>query len=547
MPVAVTSCSVVAQNTKTIESVVAIDVPDAPILVGEFDNAGIKILITYSDGTTDLIPLTEDVCPAIYKKYFNEEGTFVVSFLYRGFEVSFEVTMYVADTWSVRFFNAFDDCVKEVVMSELTEGTPIPPTAEEMYCEGYIWTGEWDVDFEHATSDLDVHGIYEKTYTVDFFNGANTLISHQIVKEGEDAVAPTGNVIQMAGYDFLGWDVSYTNIQRDTVVYGLYSNVYAPHHLSVWDGTTASSYDGGLGTASDPYRIGSASQFARMANSNSSGQYFVLTCDMDMAGLPWTPKGLYASRIEGAGHTISNITINNSSGYRFGLFSENGSGSTIQNLNIKGISISINNTSASAYYVGGIIGSNGNGSTIDIKNVTVTGKITISTAGPAYVGGAAGIYGRAVSSNYYGNADNILTDVDISATHVGENSDAIYVGGVFGNSWSAKGVKNCLATGDIAVTGFTTYDLKRVGDYSTSSSRASNFSGYYYNSDQSYIAGSENFSDSSLATGVTMDTLNTASFYTDTMGLDAEKWNLENLDIQKKNIARIKVFNPLRS
>ena len=41
------------------------------------------------------------------------------------------------------------------------------PSAEEMYVEGYIWTGKWDKDFEHATSDLGVYGIYSNVSVSD--------------------------------------------------------------------------------------------------------------------------------------------------------------------------------------------------------------------------------------------------------------------------------------------------------------------------------------------------------------------------------------------
>ncbi|MBO5529520.1 MAG: hypothetical protein J6A47_09490 [Bacilli bacterium] len=535
-PVVLASCGMNAQNAKTIESVVTVNVPDAPILVGEFDNAGIQIVITYTDGTTDVVPLTQDMCPQIYQKYFNEAGTFVVSFLYRGFQVTFEVTMYVANTWSVRFFNAVNDCVKEVVMSELSEGTPIPPTAEEMYVEGYIWTGEWDKDFEHATSDLDVFGIYEKTYTVDFYNGLNTLISHQVVKEGDDATAPTGNVIQVPGYDFIGWDTTFTNIQKDTVVYGIYSNVYAPNHQSIWDGSIATTYDGGIGTKDDPYRIGSASQFAKMAK-DASAYYYVLTCDLDMMGLPWQPYDLRAS-LEGAGHTVSNISVTTNAVYA-GIFKQVKSDVAFKNINFKGITINATNPSeAGGLFAWGV--ASGNYCTLDLMNITISGTINVqTTGGTCNVGALAGILQGSTSSSYKTTVTNIITDVDINVTHLGESSAAVGLGGLAGcTSGYAYPLKNCLSVGDITASGFSSHSIGRIVPTNESKN-----SGFYYNQEQTFQTGSSAFID--VATGVSVSDLNSASFYTETMGLDASAWKLDNLDVSKKNIARVKVFNPL--
>ena len=525
------------QNTKEIKSVTAVNVPEDPILVGHFDEAGIELVITYTDDTTDRVPVTESLCPSIYQRYLNEEGSFELTMLYRGFEVSFSVSMHIENTWTIRFFNAFGEVVKTVVMSELSEGTPIPPTAEEMYCEGYIFLGTYDKDFEHATESMDVYGQYEKTYTVDFYNGRNVLVSHQVVKEGENATAPTGNVIQVPSYDFIGWDNEYTDIHADTVVYGIYTKMYAPNHVSVWDGTIATSYDGGLGTSADPYRIGSASQLARMAGQTSS-TYYVLTADIDLAGRPWTPKE-FSGYLDGRGHTISNVTINSTSNY-VGFFSQFPYGATVQNVNFKGVNITASNNNSPS--VGGIVGHAGSSnSTITISNCTVTGKITLNTTSDAYVGGVAGRFGRNSSSYYYGTISNVICDVDITVTHLGASSSYVYAGGIVGIGREMKSMTDCLALGDVSLSGFTTYRVWRVGYYTTGSSDRT-FSGYYYNAEQSYLAGDATFDDGSFATAVSVEDLNTAAFYTDVMGLDATKWDLTALDIEKKIIPRLRVY-----
>jgi hypothetical protein len=53
----------------------------------------------------------------------------------------------------------------------------------------------------------------------------------------------------------------------------------------VWDGSVASSFDGGSGTESDPYLISNGAQLAKLAQdvnggNNYSGKYFRLTADI---------------------------------------------------------------------------------------------------------------------------------------------------------------------------------------------------------------------------------------------------------------------------
>ncbi|MCL2477777.1 hypothetical protein [Candidatus Bathycorpusculum sp.] len=57
--------------------------------------------------------------------------------------------------------------------------------------------------------------------------------------------------------------------------------------LQVWDGTIATSFDGGSGTASNPYRIANAQQLAYLAQqvnggTDYSGQYFRQTEDITL-------------------------------------------------------------------------------------------------------------------------------------------------------------------------------------------------------------------------------------------------------------------------
>ena len=63
-----------------------------------------------------------------------------------------------------------------------------------------------------------------------------------------------------------------------------------------WDGSIATAFAGGTGTESDPYQIANGAELAYLASSVNSGETytgknFVLTANIDLNGLPWTPIG----------------------------------------------------------------------------------------------------------------------------------------------------------------------------------------------------------------------------------------------------------------
>jgi len=67
-------------------------------------------------------------------------------------------------------------------------------------------------------------------------------------------------------------------------------------NFDVWDGSIATAFAGGTGTQIDPYIISSASQLAFLASkvnsgTNYNGNYFILTTNIDLDTIQWTPIG----------------------------------------------------------------------------------------------------------------------------------------------------------------------------------------------------------------------------------------------------------------
>ena len=117
-----------------------------------------------------------------------------------------------------------------------------------------------------------------------------------------------------------------------------------------WAQTKPSS---GAGTKGDPYQISTADElrwFAGLVNgtlvngtltdgtAKNTAACAVLTTNIDLGGAAWTPIGNYRAKytgtLDGAGHTISNLKVDNSSADYQGFVGYLESGGAIQNLTL---------------------------------------------------------------------------------------------------------------------------------------------------------------------------------------------------------------------
>ena len=144
--------------------------------------------------------------------------------------------------------------------------------------------------------------------------------------------------------------------------------------------STAAAFAGGTGTAEDPYQIANGAQLAYLASSVNNGETyeeknFVLTANIDLNELPWTPIAnsfsnalfggsdyrVFAGNFDGNGYTISKVSIGSETtpfeSDVFGLF-----GATegkISNLNLDTVSIHGVAKITSGYVIGpagGLVG-----------------------------------------------------------------------------------------------------------------------------------------------------------------------------------------------
>ncbi len=216
---------------------------------------------------------------------------------------------------------------------------------------------------------------------------------------------------------------------------------------AVWDGSVATGFAGGSGTEADPYQIATGGQLAYLAqqvngdNADYSGAYYVLTADIDLAGLAWTPIGLpdlvspydkhdFTGALDGQGHVIRNLSVTGTAtgAGAFGLFGRI-SGARVENLGLADCRVS------ACYWAGGIAAAALDGSVL--SGCWVTGEVS----GRYYVGGVAGQMSASTAENCWNGAR-------VSYTF----SAGVAAGGVVGYAASASTVKNCWNVGEVAIT-----------------------------------------------------------------------------------------------
>ncbi len=207
-----------------------------------------------------------------------------------------------------------------------------------------------------------------------------------------------------------------------------------------------SGFAGGNGTKEDPWQIADAGQLD-LVRENLAGHY-VLTADIDMSAIEnWEPIGAFRSlsdapedaevphpdyaftgTFDGAGHTISNLTVNAASPMGAGLFgcaagTENGEAFignfTLENIRVSGF-----------YLVGGAVG-------LQFMNCKVSG---ITLKGENRLSGAQGIGG------IVGTGFDLISDCKATAdiTVLGDNGACA---GIIAGGTTMSPIVNCEATG----------------------------------------------------------------------------------------------------
>ncbi len=184
------------------------------------------------------------------------------------------------------------------------------------------------------------------------------------------------------------------------------------------------------------------SSLTELKGMSLSGDYAL---GSNITGGAFTPVGgngsPFTGIFDGLGHKITNLVINQSSGYA-GLFgSAAGSISNVALINVQ--------TTSSNNYIGGLVGSNSG----SISNSYATGSASGTGSTSSYVGGLAGYNTGSITNSY-------------AATSVSGNGE---VGGLVGFNDSSGSISNSYATGGVTGTGNNNNDIGGLVGYNPGS------------------------------------------------------------------------------
>lgn len=165
-------------------------------------------------------------------------------------------------TFKVTFYD--DDAVTVLDTVEVPAGgnaeTHITPTKA-----GFVFKG-WMPEPVGVMEDMKTYATYvpeqEVTYTVQFVDYDDKVLSTQVVPAGGTAVTPVSP--ERSGYKFTGWRPSFSNVQDDLTVYAQYEKI-----------TTGSGNTDNDGTGSDG--TGNNGTGGTGGNNNNKGTLYTLT------------------------------------------------------------------------------------------------------------------------------------------------------------------------------------------------------------------------------------------------------------------------------
>ena len=297
------------------------------------------------------------------------------------------------------------------------------------------WDDWKNIKFSYTTSPLSTRNDtnYSAVYTTDTasVNGKNIF-----------EVDPTNLVGAKAVAGLQQLDFGNTHIWRITDGYPTLTKHYQAQRRAagLWDGSAASSYDSGDGTADNPHKIATAEQLRKLVTDTATeGKYYVLTSDIklnDTAAEGWTTSLLsnnwvtlyngdiqFKGNFNGGGHNISGMLYNASNttdGHRSGLFPVVGAGAVITNFSVSDFDMSVGCYGGAA---AGYVEANSTETFPEFSYIDVRNTVNIKGT---FAGGVAGAGG-------YANFDNCCVTANISLRD--QESIGNYVGGISGGLW----------------------------------------------------------------------------------------------------------------
>ena len=277
------------------------------------------------------------------------------------------------------------------------------------------------------------------TFTIDVENNSTITVQYKLTWTVEGDLAD-GLEILANGNELA--DVSWTELAVGTNIASLAVSVELPEDagneyqnktasvsflleavqgnaeiFDKWDGTPDTTW---YNTTDTTFTLSTAEQLAGLSALSASGNTFagktiVLDSSMDFDGKAWTPIKQFSGTFDGGEHTVSNFTLDGTSG-RAGFIQNLGQyPATVKNLTLS----KVNGVAASKQYFG-ILAANGHTSVLE--NVHVIDCKIETAHKEAWVGGIYGYFNWTNASNC--TVENLEIDA---------SNGAMFLGGFSGN------------------------------------------------------------------------------------------------------------------
>ena len=214
-------------------------------------------------------------------------------------------------------------------------------TVKCSFDDGKTWTGELIIDKQNGGySDIAVD------------KNGKVYVIYEIV------AGKSLNLATFSFYDYFAPYAAAPTIKHQNGV-SVLEKTYSPCEVTE-DSVKASIQ--GEGTFASPYVIDSANGLAIIAAATNSDElkdryssaHYILTTDVDLAGLPWhgicdASGAGFTGVFDGGDHAISNLTFAEGTNVN-GLFKSAGGGAVIKNITLSG------STDVDAHRIGGLVG-----------------------------------------------------------------------------------------------------------------------------------------------------------------------------------------------
>lgn len=335
-----------------------------------------------------------------------------------------------------------ENVIELFILENMDYSAHAPEALAQLNDLGFV--GSWQADMspfgeEYASVDLSMT-IDENGHGVTMMNGVQTA-------DFEAFAADTGEK-----GDGIGLYVAYSNLEgeAESAPYAFTTNENGQIVLTLTADDGVISWVKQDGT-SEVIEIATAEELAAV-NQNLSGHY-VLTADIDLAGMEWTPLGAFVpgmdengeptevpdlnfaftGTFDGNGHAISNFTVSQGESYTVGLFGCLANAS-VSNLTVKDVS------AEGFLMVSDVVGYAFMSSVSGVK--LENGAIHVVPNELSEEGMFGGIVGAAMGS--------VIADCEAEVNILIEEGKTANVG-IVGGGWQNTSAANCIGHGSIKV------------------------------------------------------------------------------------------------